>query len=87
MNSVFLCSFREATQLIYKWLILVYLIYWAQGRRKNRRVVENYLIRNFKIYALYRTLNADSVNEDEMYNIPCLKRVDEGCIQNFGQKT
>jgi hypothetical protein len=32
-------------------------------------------------------LNADSVNEDEMYSILCLLRVDEWCIQNYGQKT
>lgn len=32
---------------------------------------------NFKFYALYIMLNADSVNEDEMYSILCLLRVDE----------
>jgi hypothetical protein len=50
-------------------------------------VVENYIMKNFKVYALHRMLKADTVNEYEMYSFFCLQRVDEGCIQNFDQKT
>jgi len=51
-----------------------------EGGRKLRN-------ENLKSLALCRMLNADPVNEDEIYSISCLKRVDEGCIQKFGQKT
>jgi hypothetical protein len=58
-----------------------------KGSEKNRRLVQNYIMKNFKVYALYRMLNADPVNEDAMYSISCLKRIDERCIQNLEQKT
>jgi len=44
-------------------------------------------MKNFKVYAFYRMLNTDPVNEDEMYSNFFLQRVDAGCIHNFGQKT